>query len=133
MPSASVLVWDEKGRLLLVRNKDTGLWQTIGGAIEPDESPQEAAKRETLEETGTKVSLTKLRTVVGGPEFRITYPNGDVVSYVSVIFDAKILSGDIEPDNEETSEVKWWPVDKLADMDTDNFTRALLREAEVLG
>ncbi|MGH2834102.1 MAG: NUDIX domain-containing protein, partial [Solirubrobacteraceae bacterium] len=46
VPSAAVLVWDLPQRLLLVRELQTDLWQTVGGALDPDESPQQAAVRE---------------------------------------------------------------------------------------
>ena len=59
LPSVAVLPWDDEGRLLLVRNADTGEWQTIGGAIEPDESPEESAVREAAEEAGVTVELTR--------------------------------------------------------------------------
>jgi 8-oxo-dGTP pyrophosphatase MutT (NUDIX family) len=54
VPSVAVLPRDKDGRLLLVRDAETGYWQTIGGAIEPDESPQEAAFREAREEAGSR-------------------------------------------------------------------------------
>jgi len=57
----------------------------LGGAIEPDESPQEAAVREALEEVGVQVELTNLRAVLGGPEFRFRYKNGDEVAYVQIL------------------------------------------------
>jgi 8-oxo-dGTP pyrophosphatase MutT (NUDIX family) len=82
LPSVAVLPWDENDRLLLVREAETGLWQTIGGAVELDESPTEAAIREAAEEAGVEVELTGIRGVAGGPQFRMTYPNGDLVSYV---------------------------------------------------
>jgi 8-oxo-dGTP pyrophosphatase MutT (NUDIX family) len=81
LSSVAVLPWDEHGRLLLVREAETGLWQTIGGAVEPDESPAEAAIREAAEEAGVVVELAGVRGVVGGPPFRMIYPNGDLVSY----------------------------------------------------
>jgi len=85
LPSVAVLPWDDAGRLLLVREAQTGLWQTIGGAVEPDESPLDAALREAAEEAGVAVRIERIRGVVGGPQFRVTYPNDDVVSYVSTV------------------------------------------------
>ena len=38
-------------------------------------------------------SLGRILGVVGGPEFRITYPNGDQTSYVSTVFDATVTGG----------------------------------------
>jgi len=84
---------DAQNRVLLVRNEVDGPWGLLGGAIEPDESPQEAAVREALEEVGVQVELTNLRAVLGGPEFRFRYKNGDEVAYVQILFDASIVAG----------------------------------------
>jgi hypothetical protein len=46
LPSVAVMAFDGEGRLLLVRATDTGRWQTVGGAIDPGETPAEAALRE---------------------------------------------------------------------------------------
>jgi len=106
VPSATVLVWSAAGELLLVRDRDGGRWTTIGGAIEPDESPQQAARREALEEAGVEVELDGLRGVFGGPRFRHTYSNGDLASFVAVVFDAHVVSGRPRPD--EVLEVGWF-------------------------
>ena len=102
LPVVSVLVWDDDGRLLLVRGADTGTWQMVGGAVELGESPWDAARRETLEETGLEVSLSAIRGVIGGVRFQHTYPNGDQVAFVSTVFDARIVSGTPVPDGDET-------------------------------
>jgi predicted NUDIX family NTP pyrophosphohydrolase len=52
------------------RNKDVGVWMIPKGAIEPGETPAEAALREFAEETGTKLSavpfpLAKIRQAGG--------------------------------------------------------------------
>ncbi len=99
---------DESGHVLLVKDADTGLWAAIGGAVEPDESPQECAVREAEEEAGVVVRLGAVLGVLGGPEYRMVYPNGDRTSYVSTVFDAVVVGGTPEPDGEETTEVAWW-------------------------
>lgn len=131
LPSVAVLPWDDDGRLLLVREAETGLWQTVGGAVEPDESPAQAAIRESAEEAGVVVELAGIRGVVGGPSFRMTYPNGDLVSYVSTIFDACVIDGEPRPDGEETIDVAWFRVDQLADVALSRFTIALLSDPVV--
>jgi ADP-ribose pyrophosphatase YjhB (NUDIX family) len=127
IPSAAVIPRDEDGRILLVRLIDTGQWATIGGAIEPDESPQQSAVREAQEEAGVTVALGRILGVLGGPEFRLTYPNGDQTSYVSTVFEATVVDGVPTPDGDETSEVRWWAGDALPLDEMSAFTRALLR------
>jgi 8-oxo-dGTP pyrophosphatase MutT (NUDIX family) len=127
LPSVAVLPRDRDGRILLVRLTDTGQWATIGGAIEPDESPVQAAVREAEEEAGVRVELGRILAVVGGPECRITYPNGDQTSYVSCVFDATVADGTPEPDGDETSAVQWWAPDRLPYDEMSGLTRALLR------
>jgi 8-oxo-dGTP pyrophosphatase MutT (NUDIX family) len=131
LPSVAVLPWDADGRLLLVRETETGRWQTIGGAIEPDESPSEAAVREAAEEASVGIQIDGIRAVTGGPQFRLTYPNGDRASYVSTVFDAHVLHGEPRPDGDETIDVGWFSVDGLAQVPLSDFTVALFEAARV--
>jgi ADP-ribose pyrophosphatase YjhB (NUDIX family) len=133
LPSVAVLPRDEAGRILLVRIIDTGGWATIGGAVEPDESPAEAAVRETQEEAGVTVRLDPVLAVLGGPEYRVTYPNGDRACYVVTVFGARVTSGTPRPDGDETSAVQWWDTDRLPLGEMGSLTRALLRDAGVTG
>jgi 8-oxo-dGTP pyrophosphatase MutT (NUDIX family) len=125
LPSVAVLPRDELGRILLVQIADTGQWATIGGAIEPDEAPEQAAVREAEEEAGVVLSLGDLLGVVGGPEYRMVYPNGDQTCYVTTVFDARVISGSPAPDGEETIDVRWWAPDTLPLERMSSFTIAL--------
>lgn len=126
LPSAGVIPRNQDGQILLVRITDTDQWAVIGGGIEPDESPVQAALREAEEEAGVVLSLGPILGVFGGPEFRLTYPNGDQTAYVATIFDATVASGTPTPDGDETSEVAWWSPDELPLGEMSPFTRALL-------
>jgi 8-oxo-dGTP pyrophosphatase MutT (NUDIX family) len=126
MPAAAALPLDQDGRLLLVRQADTGLWSTIGGSVEPDESPWDTAVREAEEEAGVRVVLSHVRAVAGGPDFRVTYPNGDVCSYVAIAFEGQVVGGQIRPDGEETTDVRWFAPHELATVPLDTLNRALL-------
>ena len=70
LPSASVFPVDDDGRLLLVRQAGSDDWSTLGGAVDIGESPAQAAVRESQEELGIGVRLTRLLDVLGGPEPR---------------------------------------------------------------
>ncbi len=82
VPSVSVLPVDARGRVLLVRHAghDDG-WAVLGGAVELGESPAQTAIREAREEIGSEVRLLGLIDVLGGPEYEVTYPNGDRTAY----------------------------------------------------
>ncbi len=131
LPSAAVLPRDHLGRLLLVRLIETGQWATIGGAVEPDESPAEAAVREAEEEAGVILRLGSILAVLGGPEYRVTYANGDRAAYVVTVFDAQVTGGTPRPDGDETSGVEWWEPDRLPRTGMSTLTRALLRDCGV--
>jgi ADP-ribose pyrophosphatase YjhB (NUDIX family) len=97
---------DDEGRVLLVlQNYGQRLWGIPGGAMEPGESPQEAAVREAREETGLEVELAHL---VGVYTLR-TQPIG-----LRFIFKATIRAGElIAVPNDEITEIRWWPVAAL--------------------
>ncbi|HKE52022.1 MAG TPA: NUDIX domain-containing protein [Actinomycetes bacterium] len=128
VPSVCVLPRDEQGRVLLVRLADTGRWGTIGGAIEVDEDPRDAAVREAKEEAGVVVELGPILGVLGGPDYRITYSNGDLAAYVSIVYDATVRSGVPTPDGDETIDVGWFTPAEMAAADIGHFVRAMLRD-----
>jgi 8-oxo-dGTP diphosphatase len=62
-----VVIFDEKDRVLLSHRRDLDIWNLPGGSVERGELPNEAAVRETLEETGLKIEITSLVGVYGKP------------------------------------------------------------------
>lgn len=70
---ATVVVRD--GRLLMVEERAQGrlVFNQPAGHLEPDESLLEAARRETLEETGWEVELTAF---VGAYQWKAVNPDG---------------------------------------------------------
>jgi 8-oxo-dGTP diphosphatase len=59
--SAGSLIFDEPGRLLILKPSYKKGWTVPGGQINPDgESPWEACQRETLEESGLQVEHGRL-------------------------------------------------------------------------
>ena len=133
LPSATVLPVDADGRLLLAWPAGTSDgWGTIGGAVDPGESPAQAAVREAREELGVEVRLGRLVDALGGPDFEVTYSNGDRVAYVASVYEATITSGDPAPTDGELSAVKWFTRDELPTLQLRRITRAILTAAGYL-
>ena len=93
MVGAGVLVTDSKGWLLLGLRSDNNSWGIPGGSLEPGETLEETARRETREETGLELGHMTLFGVFSGPEYQYTYPSGDQVSNVSIIFESQDYQG----------------------------------------
>jgi hypothetical protein len=59
------------------------------------------------------------------------YLRGDLVSYVSTIFDARVIDGEPRADGEETIDIAWFTTDQLVDGALSEFTIALLADPAV--
>jgi 8-oxo-dGTP pyrophosphatase MutT (NUDIX family) len=112
MPSVAALIRDEDGRILLVQHVE-GRWQLPGGAIDPGERPAAAMQRECLEEAGITVEPIRIAGVYGGPEYTITYANGDEAGWVVTVFEARIGAGDPSASDDETQAVGWFRPDEI--------------------
>lgn len=114
VPAAGAAVFNDKGRLLLGRHVDDNRWATIGGSMEPGESPQETALRELQEETGLTARVLGIIGAYGGPSFQVTYPGGAQVAYVVTMYGCELLSGEPRPQRQEVHEVAWFSPEEAA-------------------
>ena len=109
---AAILVLDERNRLLMMKRSDSGCWGIPGGATEPGEVVEGAAKRETFEETNLEIDEMSLFGVFSGPELHYKYPNGDEVYNVTIVYLSQDWHGDIKL-NDEHSEWKWFAANEI--------------------
>jgi 8-oxo-dGTP diphosphatase len=123
--TACAVVRDGAGRVLLQRRRDNDKWVLPGGAIEERETAAEAIAREIEEETGCCAEVLRLVGVYSVPsKTTVTYPNGDVVHYVSVCFECRHVAG--EPrETDESAEVRWFTPDEAASVIWSNHTDRL--------
>ncbi|MBH0208860.1 MAG: NUDIX domain-containing protein [Nitrospira sp.] len=108
VPTATVMAYDEQGRLLLVKDIASGLWGPPSGIVDPHELPSDTAVREVWEEAGVFVELTHLLGVFAGKHFSGVYPNGDQLSVVATVFAGKPIRGVPRADHEETSDARFF-------------------------
>jgi 8-oxo-dGTP pyrophosphatase MutT (NUDIX family) len=129
-PSVACLIRDDDGRLLLVRNVE-GWWTLPAGAVDPGETPAEAARRETLEEASVEVELDRVAGVFGGyPDYHFIYPNKDEVAWVATVFEAHITDGVPAPGDDETQEVRWATSTEALELDLSPATRDILTRVD---
>jgi 8-oxo-dGTP pyrophosphatase MutT (NUDIX family) len=127
LSTAAGVVLDADGRVLLGRRADTGNWGLPGGIIDPGEEPADAAVREIYEETGVIAVPESLVAVsVSGV---VTYPNGDVVQYLEVLFRCRARGGTARVNDSESVEVGWHALDNLPDLDARTLRRVSLAMA----
>jgi len=121
LSSATAVVLDDRGRVLLGRRADTGTWALPGGVVDPAEQPADAAIREVFEETGVVAVPERLIAVTVSRPF--SYPNGDEVQYLDLAFRCRAIGGEARVNDAESTEVGWHDLDSLPEVSqrTHNF------------
>ena len=94
-----------EGRILLTKREDFETWILPSGGVEEGESLAQAAIRETKEETGLDVELTRLIGVYS----RL----GNMSPGYMVLFAAKPIGGRIKCQEGETIAVEWFAFDDI--------------------
>lgn len=82
--------------------REPGKWSFPSGFVERGERVEDAARRETLEETGLDVRLGPVLTIISTP--------GETV--VLAVYPATGFTGEAEA-GDDLDEVRWWPLDDL--------------------
>lgn len=126
LPGVTGVVFDaaeDPQRVLLVQRADNGRWALVTGILEPGEEPAAGLLREIEEETGVTAELGALFDVdCTGP---MTFPNGDVCSFLNITFKAVGVSGEAEVGDDESLAVAWHALDDLPDSLTDRHRRLI--------
>jgi ADP-ribose pyrophosphatase YjhB (NUDIX family) len=94
-----------EGKILLTKREDFETWILPSGGVEDGESLAQAAIRETKEETGLDVELTRLVGVYS----RL----GNMSPGYMVLFVAKPIGGEIKCQEGETIAVEWFAFDEI--------------------
>ncbi|GGF52610.1 putative MutT/NUDIX-family protein [Marmoricola endophyticus] len=114
LPGTTAVVLDddtEPTRVLLVRRSDNGAWTPVTGIVDPGEHPAVTAVREAAEEACVEIRVVGLVAV--GVVDEVTYDNGDRARYLDHTFRCVWVSGEPAVGDDESSEVRWWPLDDL--------------------
>jgi 8-oxo-dGTP pyrophosphatase MutT (NUDIX family) len=104
---SSCVVINKKEEVLLVLRKDFRIWALPGGGLEPDESWEQAAVREALEETGYEIEVLRYVGEYWRPQ--MSKGHGDLRR----VFLAQVTGGNPSQHDDESIEVRWFPVTAL--------------------
>ena len=94
--------------LLLVRHTygHRDYWYFPGGGIKRGEDPKAAGERELKEEVGLSLRLKYLGKIHGTEDWR---------SITDDYFLGNALDAEVDKDNKEIAEYRWWPMDNIPD------------------
>lgn len=106
-PAVAAVIRNDIGEILFVKSREDHLWSIPAGAIEIGETPAQAIRREVWEETGLTVRPLRILGVAGGRDFRWTYPDGNQVEYLTIVFECQIESGELTAMDGEVGEFRY--------------------------
>lgn len=113
------LVLDEKGDVLLVKEKEDGRWTLPGGWVDVGESPSEAVEREVEEESGNRVRAVRWLALWD----RDKHPHPPMPFHVyKIVFQRELLGGDPLAASTETEGVGFFPKEALPELSLGRIT-----------
>jgi 8-oxo-dGTP pyrophosphatase MutT (NUDIX family) len=112
-------------RVLVILHRKLGKWLPIGGHIELDEDPEQAALRESLEESGLEVELLGDRppTTEPGtraliaPRFLDIHRIHATHEHIGMIYFARPIGGSVTLAAEEHHDIRWCSAEDLERLD----------------
>jgi 8-oxo-dGTP pyrophosphatase MutT (NUDIX family) len=113
LAGSGVLIFNQRNELLMMMRTDIRCWGIPGGCLEPGETLEQTAARETFEETGLRINHVTLFDIFSGPELVFQYPNGDVVVNVSAVYISRDAQGEIALNPEEHTGWQYFALDRL--------------------
>jgi 8-oxo-dGTP pyrophosphatase MutT (NUDIX family) len=110
-----------RGKVLLVHHRKLNKWLPIGGHIELDEDPEQAAIREAKEESGLDVELLGERPPTSepgtlaliAPRFLDIHRISETHEHIGMIYWARPLKGEMTLATEEHHDICWRGLEEL--------------------
>jgi ADP-ribose pyrophosphatase YjhB (NUDIX family) len=96
----------QDNQVLLIKRKDIPAWGLPGGAVNVGETAAQAALRETREETGLEIALTRLVGIYCRPNWRAGGDHG-------ILFTATPRGGSFQTVTDETVDARYFALPDL--------------------
>jgi ADP-ribose pyrophosphatase YjhB (NUDIX family) len=104
--AAVVLIQENDSVLLVQQNIERHLWGAPGGLMENDETIEQAAIREVLEETGLNVQIKRPIAIYSEPR----------KNALTITFEGKIAGGDMKQTTNESRGCHYFPFSDLPEL-----------------
>lgn len=131
-----------QGKTLLHWHKKHSMWLPVGGHVDPNESPCEAAIRETKEESGLDIELYRHIPSIASDHKQVrmliapSYIQNEVIGpdheHVDCIFYARASMPTLKPLEGEATNIGWYSLEDIAALDMEPDVRAYALEALTL-
>lgn len=108
LPHSVVVLFNDKGEVLLEERSDDGYFDFPGGGIDLKEKAEDAAKRELFEETGLIADELELFKVYSGEITHYVYFNGDEIYGIDLVYICRNYHGELKPQLEEVKSLKFY-------------------------
>jgi len=121
--TVSIFIVKER-KVLFIHHKQLERWLPIGGHIELDEEPEQAALREAREESGLEVELVGERPPLSrekgfrplmAPSYMDIHLIREPHWHIGLVYFAKVRSGEMTLNTEEHKDIRWLDEGDLAD------------------
>jgi ADP-ribose pyrophosphatase YjhB (NUDIX family) len=108
--SVAAAIFDDDGRILLMKHSNSGEWGLPGGFVDPNESVTDAVVRETREETGFDIRIVELIGVYS--LLPNTYPIPH--SQAAIIYQCSVIGGTLRLSHEGDA-LRYRSIDNVTD------------------
>ncbi len=110
-----------QNKVLLINHKQLKKWLPLGGHIELDEDPEEAAIREAKEESGFDIEIVAKKPEIKDesnkllfrPEYLDIHKVGGEHRHVGIVYFARVKSGKLKLAELEHSDIGWFSLKDL--------------------
>lgn len=127
------IIRNAEGKILLQKRVDPnapaadGKWEFPGGKINPGETPEEAVIRESKEETGITIALT--RKIRASRNQTWKKKDGSKLLVHVICYEARPVEEGPRPFDKKVSEVRWFSEDEIDSLDLLRGVREFLAAA----